>query len=57
MTVSILYPEHQYIFNNVQMGLIYDLVCAYMQEAESVEEVALAQETVDSICAQSLKKS
>jgi outer membrane protein TolC len=57
MSVSILYPEHQYIFNNVQMGLIYDLVCAYMEEAESVEELSLAQETVDSICAQSFGES
>jgi hypothetical protein len=53
MTVSVLYPEHQYLFNSVQMGLIYDLLCAYLDEAECPEELALAQDTVDVIYAQS----
>ena len=57
MTVSVLYPEHQYLFNSVQMGLIYDLLCAYLDDADCPEELVLAQETVDAIYAQSFGES
>jgi outer membrane protein TolC len=57
MTVSILYPEHQYIFNNVQMGLIYDLLLTYMDQAEAPDELSLTQETLDAIYAQSFGES
>ena len=55
--ISILYPEHQYLFNSIQMGLIYDLVSAYIEEADSDEEVVLAQQTIDAICAQTFGES
>lgn len=57
MTVTILHPEHQYIFNNVQMGLIYDLLLTYMDQAEAPDELALTQETLDVIHAQSFEES
>lgn len=54
MNVSILHPEQQYLFTSVQMGLIYDLLCTYMDQAETPEEAILTQETLDVIYAQSL---
>lgn len=57
MTVTILHPEHQYIFNNVQMGLIYDLLLTYMDQAEAPDELVLTQETLDVIHAQSFEES
>ena len=54
MSVSILHPEQQYLFTNEQMSLIYDLLSAYLNEAEQPEEVALTQETIDVITIQSV---
>lgn len=36
------------------MGLIYDLLSAYLEEAESSEEVTLTQETLDVITVQTI---
>ena len=54
MTVTILYPEQQYLFTDEQMSLIYDLLCSYLPEAEDVEEVALTQQTIDVITMQTI---
>jgi hypothetical protein len=54
MTVSVLYPEQQYLFTNEQMSLIYDLLHAYLEEANEPEDVILTQETLDVITIQSV---
>lgn len=54
MSVSILHPDQQYLFTPEQMGLIYDLLSVYLEEAESDEEVALTQETLDVITVQTI---
>ena len=52
MTVSILHPDQQYLFTNDQMGLIYDLLRAYLDDAKEADEVLLTQETLDCITMQ-----
>jgi hypothetical protein len=54
MNVSILRPEQQYLFTNEQMSLIYDLLSAYLGEADEPEELSLTQETLDVITVQSV---
>ena len=54
MTVTVLHPDQQYLFRPDQMGLIYDLLSAYLGEAESAEELALTQETLDVITVQTI---
>jgi hypothetical protein len=54
MKVSILRPEQQYLFTNEQMSLIYDLLSAYLGEADEPEELSLTQETLDVITIQSV---
>lgn len=54
MTVSVLRPEQQYLFTNEQMGLIYDLLSAYLGETTEPEEIALTEETLDVITMQSV---
>jgi hypothetical protein len=54
MNVSILHPEQQYLFTNDQMSLIYDLLSAYLGEADEPEELSLTQETLDVITVQSV---
>jgi hypothetical protein len=54
MTVSILRPEQQYLFTNEQMGLIYDLLSAYLGDTHEADELALTQETLDVITMQSV---
>lgn len=54
MSVSILHPEQQYLFTPDQMGLIYDLLSSYLEEAESDEEVTLTQQTLDVITVQTI---
>jgi len=54
MSVTILRPEQQYLFRPDQMGLIYDLLSAYLGEAESADELALTQETLDVITVQTI---
>jgi hypothetical protein len=54
MNVSILRPEQQYLFTDDQMGLIYDLLCAYLGEVDVPEEVNLTQETLDVITLQAV---
>lgn len=57
MSVTILHPEQQYLFTSVQMGLIYDLLLTYMDQAEAPDERLLTQETLDVIYAQSFEES
>ena len=52
MSVTILRPEQQYLFTSEQMGLIYDLLSAYLGDTEHPDEVALTQETLDVITVQ-----
>jgi hypothetical protein len=54
MSVTILHPEQQFLFTHEQMGLICDLLSAYLEEAESGEEVSLTQQTLDVITIQSI---
>ena len=54
MSVTILHPEQQYLFTSEQMGLIYDLLSAYLGETEHPDEVALTQETLDVITVQTI---
>lgn len=54
MSVTILRPEQQYLFTSEQMGLIYDLLSAYLGETEHPDEVALTQETLDVITVQTI---
>ena len=54
MSVSILRPEQQYLFTENQMGLIYDLLSAYLGEAESADELTLTQHTLDVITIQTI---
>lgn len=54
MSVTILHPEQQYLFTSEQMGLIYDLLSAYLGETEYPDEVALTQETLDVITVQTI---
>lgn len=54
MSVTILRPEQQYLFTSEQMGLIYDLLSAYLGETEHPDEVALTQETLDVITIQTI---
>lgn len=54
MTVSILHPEQQYLFTNDQMGLIYDLLSAYLGDTKHPDELALTQETLDVITLQTV---
>ena len=54
MSVTILHPEQQYLFISEQMGLIYDLLSAYLGETEHPDEVALTQETLDVITVQTI---
>lgn len=54
MTVTVLRPEQQYLFTEEQMGLIYDLLSAYLEEAESAEELAITQRALDVIVAQTI---
>ena len=54
MSVTILHPEQQYLFTSEQMGLIYDLLSAYLGETEHPDEVALTQETLDVITIQTI---
>jgi hypothetical protein len=54
MNVSILRPEQQYLFTNEQMSLIYDLLSAYLNEADEPEEFTLTQETLDVITIQTV---
>jgi hypothetical protein len=54
MNVSILRPEQQYLFTNEQMSLIYDLLSAYLGEADEPEDLALTQETLDVITLQTV---
>jgi hypothetical protein len=51
MNVSILRP---YLFTNEQMSLIYDLLSAYLGEADEPEDLALTQTTLDIITIQSI---
>ena len=54
MSVTILHPEQQYLFTPDQMGLIYDLLSAYLGEVESAEELDLTQRTLDVITFQTI---
>ena len=54
MSVSILRPEQQYLFTEDQMGLIYDLLSAYLGETNHPDEVTLTQETLDVITIQTI---
>ena len=54
MSVTILRPEQQYLFTNEQMGLIYDLLSAYLGDTNHPEELALTQETLDVITIQTI---
>jgi outer membrane protein TolC len=54
MSVSVLHPDQQYLFTNEQMSLIYDLLSAYLNEADELEEVTLTQETLDVITLQTV---
>ena len=54
MSVTILRPEQQYLFTSEQMGLIYDLLSAYLGDTEHPDEVALTQETLDVITIQTI---
>ena len=54
MSVTILHPEQQYLFTPDQMGLIYDLLSAYLGEAESADELTLTQHTLDVITIQAI---
>jgi len=54
MSVTILRPNQQYLFTNEQMGLIYDLLSAYLGEAESADELVLTQQTLDVIAVQAV---
>jgi len=54
MTVTVLRPEQQYLFTSEQMGLIYDLLSAYLGETKHPDEVALTQETLDVITVQTI---
>jgi hypothetical protein len=54
MSVTILHPEQQYLFTPEQMGLIYDLLSAYLEDTNHPEEVALTQETLDVITIQTI---
>jgi hypothetical protein len=54
MNVSILRPEQQYLFTNEQMSLIYDLLSAYLGEADEPEELNLTRETLDVITVQTV---
>ena len=54
MSVSILHPEQQYLFTNDQMGLIYDLLSAYLGDTNHPDELALTQETLDVITLQNV---
>jgi len=54
MPVTVLYPEQQYLFTHEQMGLIYDLLSAYLGDTKHPDEVALTQETLDVITVQTI---
>lgn len=54
MTVTILHPEQQYLFTTDQMSLIYDLLSAYLGEIDHPDELALTQETLDTITIQTI---
>ena len=54
MSVTILHPEQQYLFTSEQMGLIYDLLSAYLGDTNHPDEVALTQETLDVITVQTI---
>jgi hypothetical protein len=54
MSVAILHPEQQYLFTEEQMGLIYDLLSAYLGEVECAEDLALTQQTLDIITLQAV---
>jgi hypothetical protein len=54
MNVSILRPEQQYLFTEEQMGLIYDLLSAYLGEVECADDLALTQQTLDVITLQAV---
>ena len=54
MSVTILHPEQQYLFRPDQMGLIYDLLSAYLGETNHPDEVALTQENLDVITVQTI---
>lgn len=54
MSVTILHPEQQYLFTHEQMGLIYDLLSAYLGDTNHPDEVALTQETLDVITIQTI---
>ena len=54
MSVTVLHPKQQYLFTPEQMGLICDLLSAYLEEAESGEEVSLTQRTLDVITIQTI---
>ena len=54
MSVTILRPEQQYLFTENQMGLIYDLLSAYLGETNHPDEINLTQETLDVITIQTI---
>lgn len=54
MSVTVLRPEQQYLFTEDQMGLIYDLLNAYLGDTDHPDELALTQETLDVITVQTI---
>jgi hypothetical protein len=54
MSVSVLRPDQQYLFTNDQMSLIYDLLSAYLGEADEPEDLDLTQTTLDIITLQTV---
>ena len=54
MSVTILHPEQHFLFTPEQMGLIYDLLSAYLGDTNHPEELALTQETLDVITVQTI---
>lgn len=54
MPATVLYPEQQYLFTHEQMGLIYDLLSAYLGDTKHPDEVVLTQETLDVITVQTI---